>query len=195
MSQHTQVMPEHDQKRRFISYKNGRRVLFGFVPLPVAIGLTALSAGVALAAILLTTTITGQTTIKQISTSNDVDVTATSENGSALKCNVVLSNDDTSLQINPELTKQVGGGNASGVPIPGGTCTLTFTVRNTGDTTIKVDSTSDLILPAGWSKGPIEGLQTPIAKGETGTITAVITANEDATEGPVTGKLVYTDAV
>jgi archaellum component FlaG (FlaF/FlaG flagellin family) len=177
-----------------ISRKNGRRVVFGVIPLPIVIAVTALGAGVALAAILLTTTISGKATINEVTTSNSLDVSATSADGSALKCNVSVNEDNTQLEINPVLTKLVGGGNASGVPIPGGECTLTIKVKNSGDTTIRVDGSSILTVPDGWTGGPYTGLETPIAKGETGTVTAKITANQDAKAGDFGGKLVYTDA-
>jgi hypothetical protein len=173
-----------------------RRVTILGVSVPVLVpAILALGATAALAAILLTTNITGKATIVSVSTSNAMDVSATSADGSALKCNVAVNDTNTQLSINPELTKQVGGGNASGVPIPGGACTLTVKVHNTGDTTIKVASTSRRPSPSrtGWAVTDITGLDQPIAKGATGTLTAKITANQDATAGDFGGKLVYTD--
>jgi hypothetical protein len=186
LSNHTLQTEKTGRGRRF--------VVFGVSIPTIPAVLMVLTAGVALAAILLTTTISGQTVINEVATSNDVDVTASSQDGSALKCTVNLSADDKTLEIIPTLTKQIGGGNASGVPIPGGTCTLKFLVKNTGNTNIRVDESSILTLPAGWDKGPIEGLQQTIVPNAVHEITVNIIANENATVGSVTGKLVYTDA-
>ena len=124
-----------------------------------------------------------------------MDVTASSVDGSALKCNVSLSADDTQMTLDPVLTKPVTrGNNGSNDVVPGGTCTLKFTVKNTGDTTIRVDKTSDLTVPAGWEKGTITGLQEPIGPGKVGVVTAEIIAHDNATEGDFKGQLVYTDA-
>ena len=121
-------------------------------------------------------------------------LTADSEDGSRLKC--VVPGDATNLNIAAALKRPVIGSNGSSTtPIPGATCKLTFEVQNTGNTGIRVDESSILHLPDGWSfttpVGPAFG---PIAAGATSTFTTTITASEAATVGPITGKLVYTDA-
>lgn len=152
--------------------------------------------GIALAAILLTTTIAGTATVNEVNTANDLDVTATSADGSQLKCNVAISTDNKTLSFNPVLTKPVGGPNSSGAPIPGGECTINLAVQNIGQTTIKVDPTSGITkFPAGWTATPIGGnALNPIPAGQTATAVIKITATQAAVGGPIEGKLVYTDA-
>ncbi len=161
------------------------------------IGAAVLGAGgVALAAILLTTNITGTATVNEVNTANDLDVTATSADGSQLKCNVNISDDNKTLTFNPVLTKPVGGSNSSGAPIAGGDCTVTLTVKNIGNTVIKLDGSSGITqFPAGWTATPIAGnALNPIPAGATATATIKVTATQSAVGGPIQGKLVYTDA-
>ena len=196
MSLHTR------ETRRFISYKNGRRVVFGVVPVPVAIGLSALTAGVALAAVLLTTTVGGTLTVKTVGTANSVTVTGTADNGSALNCSdITVAADQASITLKPVLTKTVNGGNATSTdPVPGGDCTLIFSVKNnsTNGKSIKVDPDASKfdVLPKGIKvSGPGGEALKPIAPGETANLTVKLTAaNEADGTGKFEGKLVYTDA-
>ena len=192
MAQHTQF-----KSGRFISYKNGRRVLFGFVPLPVAVGLSALTAGVALAAVLLTTNITGTATVKTVGTANEVAVSASAVNGSALDCsNIKINEDFTTLTFNPVLTKTVNGSNSGTTPVKGGQCTITVKVKNTGTTPIRIDQSSGINVPEGWTKNDPTGTGFEnIAPGAEGSVSQTIIATEAAADGgKFTGKLVYTDA-
>ena len=149
--------------------------------------------GVAAAAILLTTTVSGTATVNEVATSNSLDVSASSANGSRLDCSAInVSGDNKTLTFNPKLTKPVGGGNASNVPVAGGECTITLKVKNTGDTTLKVSPTSKLTAPAGWGLSAFSGnALAPIAPDQEATITAKLTATQAAVTGPVSGQIVY----
>jgi hypothetical protein len=168
------------------------------IPLPAAIatGVLVLGAGVALAAVLLTTNITGTATVKTVGTSNAISVAASSVNGSALDCsNLKVSDDFTSLAFNPVLTKTVNGSNSGTTPVTGGACTITLSVKNTGTSTIKLDGTSGFSVPTGWSISNLAGAAlSPIAPGATATASATLTATQAAADGGTFGgKLVYTD--
>jgi hypothetical protein len=154
------------------------------------------AAGVALAAILLTTNITGQASVSTVNTANDLDVTASAVNGSQLDCSDInVSSDNTTLTFNPKLTKPAGGSNASNVPVPGGTCTINLAVKNTGDTVIKLDQSSTVTAPAGWNITALTGNALgSIQPNATANATATLSATGAAVAGPVGGKLVYTDA-
>lgn len=153
--------------------------------------------GVAIAAILPTTNITGATTVTTVNTSNDIDVSASSADGSRLICSPIsVSDDNVTLTLNPKLTKPVGGANSSGVPIDGGRCTVKLAVKNTGDTPIRLDANQTTVqFPAGWTVESFTGPATgSIAPNATAEADAVIVATYDAVAGPISGKLVYTDA-
>ena len=185
------VTPADDQPRRGRKRKAG--VVGGVIGTVVALG-----GGVALAAILLTTNVTGATTVTEVNTRNDIDVTASSADGSRLVCSPIsIDDDNTTLNLNPKLSKPVGGPNSNGTaPIAGGTCTVKLTVKNTGDVPIRLDTVQTVVtFPQGWSVTRFEGPATgSIAVGATAVAEADITANQDAVSGPITGKLVYTDA-
>lgn len=168
-----------------------RAVVGGVIGTTVAVG------GTALAAILLTTSISGQAEINEVATKNEVSVTASSIDGSKLDCsNVQVSPDFKTLTFNPVLTKPVGGSNAvpATVPVPGGKCTVVLAVNNTGDVPIRVSDQSRLDGPAGWTISGFGGSGlAPIAAGSSGTISATIEALQGATEGAFGGQIVYTD--
>jgi len=171
---------------------NHRRVLTigGIVGSTVALG------GVAVAAILLTTEVSGKATIQEVRTSNSIELKVVSENGSRLDCqDLAVSRGSKLITFNPKLTKPVGGPNSSNVPIPGGTCTITAIVTNTGDTAIQVDPSSNFILPEGWKVTPVSGDATyPIPSGKEAQFTVTITATDAAQPGPVSGQIVYAEA-
>jgi uncharacterized membrane protein len=174
--------------------RTSRKILC--LPLPAAIagGVVLAGGGVALAAILLTTAIGGAATVETVTTSNSVEISASSVAGSQLTCDVSGSTDAKTLTINPHLKKPAGGSNASGVPVPGGNCTIKVKVTNTGDTPIHVDGSSGITLPTGWTASPITGdALNPIAPKATASLSATIVANGDAVPGDITGKLVYSD--
>ncbi len=101
------------------------------------------------------------------------------------------------LTFNPKLTKPVGGPNSNGTAdIPGGTCTLKLTVRNTGQVPIKLDTVQTVVpFPTGWAVERFDGPATgSILPGATAVAEADIVAKQNAVTGPITGKLVYTDA-
>ena len=100
------------------------------------------------------------------------------------------------LNLNPKLTKPTGGPNSSGVPIDGARCTVKLTVKNTGDTPIRLDAIQTVVkFPEGWTVESFTGPATgSIAPKATATADAVIFATYDAVAGPISGKLVYTDA-
>lgn len=153
-------------------------------------------AGVATAAILLTTTITGNATVNSIATSNSVAVTASAVSGSQLDCtDVHVTDDSKTLTVNPVLTKHVGGSNSTGAPVPGGTCTITLTVHNTGNTPLKVDGSSAIsALPTGWNTTAFIGnALSPIAAGATATLAVTLSADQNAISGKFSGQLVYSD--
>lgn len=163
------------------------------------VGGVVIAGGAALAAILLTTTIAGNATVNEVETSNSLNVSASAANGSRLNCSdIKVSDDFKTLTFNPVLTKPVGGTNAdpATVPVPGGDCTVTLKVKNTGDTTIKVDGTSNLSsFPKGWQPSGFSGnALSPIAPGAEGSLVIKVTATQAAEAGAITGKLVYTDA-
>lgn len=168
-----------------------RAVIGGTVGSLVAVG------GTALAAILLTTSISGAATIHEVATKNEVAVVASSVNGSRLNCSdVTVSPDFKTLVFNPVLTKPVGGPNAvpASVPVPGGVCDIVLTVKNTGDVPIRVSDQSALNGPAGWTISGFGGNGlSPIAPAGTGTISAKVTALQGATSGAFGGQIVYTD--
>jgi NPCBM-associated, NEW3 domain of alpha-galactosidase len=175
------------------------RILGRSVPLPAAIatGVLVLGAGVALAAVLLTTTISGKATVKTIGTSNSISVTASAANGSALDCSSLsVSRDFTTLSFNPVLTKTVNGSNSGTTPVTGGDCTITLNVTNTGTSTIQLDGTSAFTVPDGWSVTPLSGnALSPILPGASASVSAKLTATQAAADGGTFGgKLVYTDA-
>ena len=163
--------------------------------------LLTFGAGVALAAFLLQTNITGQASVEQggpgSGTANEVQVAVTSTNGSQLNCDDIgISDDFATLTFNPKLTIPENGQNASGQPIPGGDCTVKVTVKNTGSKAIKVSPQSGITqFPQGWSAGQFQGVSAaPIAPGAQQVISVKITATDAAQPGPISGKLVYTDA-
>jgi NPCBM-associated, NEW3 domain of alpha-galactosidase len=173
------------------------KILGRAIPLPAVIAGAVLLAGggVALAAILLTTTITGATTVETVTTSNTVAVTASSVDGSQLTCGVQGSDDAKTLTINPHLKKIAGGSNATGVPVPGGNCTITIKVTNTGDTALRVDGSSGFTLPTGWTVSALSGdALAQIQPTKTAALTATLTADGNAVAGPISGQLAYTDA-
>ena len=156
-------------------------------------------AGVAVAAILLSTTITGNATVTQggpgSGTSNEVRVAVDAENGSQLNCDDIgISDDFTTLTFNPELTVPEHGPNASDTAVPGGTCTVKVTVKNTGSSAIQVSPESGLTsFPAGWSATDFSVSTAPIQPGQEQTISAKVVAKHNAKTGPISGKLIYTD--
>ncbi len=154
--------------------------------------------GVALAAILLTTNVTGTATVNEVDTSNDIEVAASSVSGSRLDCSgVEIDADNVTLTLNPALTKPVAGPHPTRTaPIAGGVCTITLTVTNTGDVPIRLDAGQTVAqFPTGWAVTRFEGPATgSIAVGATAVAEADITAAQNAVTGPITGKLVYTDA-
>jgi hypothetical protein len=171
--------------------RTSRKILGLPVPAAIGVGLLGLG-GIAAAAILLTTTVSGKTTIENVTTSNTVAIAASSDDGSRLTC--VVSGNADQLVINPKLKKPVGGSNSSNVPVPGGSCTITVDVTNTGDTPIHVDGSSALSLPTGWTYTPPAGPAFgSIAPKATASFSTTITATEAAAEGDITGKLVYSD--
>lgn len=182
------VTPTDEQPR---GRKRKTATVFGLIT-AAALG----AGGVALAAILLTTNITGAATINDVDTANDVEVSASAASGSQLDCsNIKISPDNATLEFNPVLNKPKGGGNASGVPIAGGDCTITLQVSNVGDTSIRLDGSSKVTGPKGWIIGtPTGPALGTIASGKTATATIPIKANQDAEAGAFGGKLVYTDA-
>lgn len=157
-------------------------------------------AGVALAAFLLQTTITGQASVDQggpgSGTSNEVRVAVDSVNGSQLNCDDIgISDDFTELEFNPKLTIPENGQNASGQPIAGGECTVNVTVKNTGSNSIQISPESGLPnFPTGWDASDFNVSTDPIQPGQEQTISAKITATDQAEAGSISGKLVYTDA-
>lgn len=151
-------------------------------------------AGVAVAAILLSTTITGNATIRTAPgeptpdpvTSRSVSASGTHTGG--LDCRQVgVSADWSTLTFKPVLTRPAGGqtGNES--------CTVTMKVRNTGTSTLTVDGSSGFTAPAGWRVGGISGdaVTGPIAPGQVKSATVTLTATPAAEEGEFSGKLVY----
>lgn len=157
----------------------------------------AVGVGGAVAAILLSTDIGGQASVREVATKNEITVTASAANGSKLDCSdIAVTSDFTSLTFNPKLTKPVGGGNASNVPVAGGECTVNLAVKNSGDTTIRVDGSSNISkFPAGWTVSNFSGnALSPIAPGGTGILSLKLTATQAAVPGAIEGKLVYTDA-
>lgn len=152
-------------------------------------------AGVAVAAILLSTTITGNATIRNAPGEPTPDpvssraVSASGSNTGALDCRQVgVSADSATLTFKPVLTRPADGqtGNES--------CTVTIKVRNTGTTTLTVDGSSGFEAPVGWNVGGIRGdaVTGPIAAGEVKSATVTVTATPAAAEGDFSGKLVYT---
>jgi archaellum component FlaG (FlaF/FlaG flagellin family) len=188
----------NDATRKLVSVRNGRRVVFGVVPLPIAIGLTAIG-GVALAAVLLTTSIGGTLTVRNVGTSNSITVTGSSQDGSALDCgDIRIGADAKTLAINPILTKTQNGANSDQPqPILGGECTITLNVKNTGTNPIKVDQGQTAFgTPTGITLKSLNGSAfDSIAPGQTGQIVAVLNADSSADgSGNFGGRLVYTDA-
>ena len=176
------------------------RILGRTVPLPAAIatGVVVLGAGVALAAVLLTTTVGGTLTVKNQATANSITVTGSSKDGSALDCgDIKIGTDAKSLTINPVLTKTQNGANSDQpTPILGGDCTITLTVANTGTNAIKVDQTQTAFTtPKGITLKSLNGTAfDSIAPEKTGQIIAVLNADSSADgTGSFGGKLVYTD--
>jgi len=170
---------------------NHRRVLTigGIVGSTLALG------GVAVAAILLITEVKGEATVQEVRTSNSIQLDVTSQDGPYLDCqNLDVSKDARLITFNPKLTKPVGGPNASNV-IPGGACTITGIVTNTGNTTIQVDPSSGFFFPKGWEVTPVSGNATrSIPAGKQGQFTVTITATDAAQPGPVSGQIVYAEA-
>lgn len=161
--------------------------------------LVTFAAGVAVAAILLSTTITGNASVTPggpgSGTSNEVRVAVDAVNGSQLNCDDIgISDDFKTLTFNPKLTVPQHGENASNTPVPGGTCTVKVTVKNTGSSVIRVSPESGLTaFPAGWSATDFSVSTAPIQPGQAQTISAKVVANHNAQAGPISGKLVYTD--
>jgi hypothetical protein len=121
----------HTEKRGI----RGRRVVLFGVSLPVIpVVLTVLGAGVALAAVLLTTNVGGKLTIKNVGTSNSIKVTGSADNGSALDCSKIdFATNGTQITLSPVLTKTINGGNATSTdPVPGGDCTINLSVQEHG---------------------------------------------------------------
>lgn len=165
----------------------------------VAGALTMFGAGIALAAFLLQTNVTGQATVISggpgSGTANEVRVSVQSTNGSQLNCDDIgISPDFKTLTFNPKLTVPENGPNASGQPIPGGDCKVSVTVKNTGANPIAVSSDSGVALPAGWVPTDFVIPNGAIAPGAEQVISAKIVATDAAQSGAITGKLVYTDA-
>ena len=166
--------------------------------------LVTFAAGVAVAAILLSTSISGQASVRDVPGTGSggngggvankvsVDVDANATNGSNLDCSdITVSDDSTTLTFNPKLSKPAANGaNASSQPVQGGTCTIRIDVRNTGDVPLTV-SDAALTLPDGWIVGATTGLDQPIASKGKQQLTAEITATGAAQAGAVTGKLEY----
>jgi hypothetical protein len=76
--------------------------------------------------------------ITTVDTSNALEVSASSANGSALVCLVAVSEDKHQAVDQPAPHEAGPRRNASNVPVPGGDCTPTVKVHNTGDTAIRV---------------------------------------------------------
>lgn len=165
----------------------------------VAGALLMFVAGIAVAAVLLSTSIVGQATVERgqpgSGTSNEIRVAVSNVNGSQLNCDDIgISNDFKELTFNPKLTIPANGPNGPQA-VPGGECTVRITVKNTGSKPIRIDPSSAITAaPKGWV---VPDLQIPAGRIDSGkeqTITAKVVARADAATGPITGKLVYTDA-
>lgn len=178
--------------------RTSRKILGLPVPAAIAGGIVLAGGGVALAAILLTTDITGTAKVNVVGTSNAITVVPSVANGSALNCSdLTVSPDFKTLTFNPVLTKTINGSNSGTDPVKGGDCTITLKVKNTGTNPIRVDSVSSkLTAPAGWKITAFSGnALAPIQPGVEASVSATLTATEDAKTGDqFGGKLVYTDA-
>jgi hypothetical protein len=172
----------------------GKKIVSGIVGAGLTFG-----AGVALAAFLLQTNVTGNATVTQggpgSGTANEVSVSVQSTNGSQLNCDDIgISSDFKTLTFNPKLVVPQNGPNASGQPIPGGDCKVSVTVKNTGSKAIAVSPESGVALPSGWVPTDFSIPNGAIAPGGSQVISAKIVATDKAQSGAITGKLVYTDA-
>jgi hypothetical protein len=178
--------------------RTSRKILGLPVPAAIAGGLVLVGGGVALAAILLTTNITGTAKVNTVGTSNAITVVPSVSNGSALNCSdLKVSPDFKTLTFNPVLTKTINGSNSGTDPVKGGDCTITLNVKNTGTSTIKVDGSSGFTVPnEGWEITALTGdALNPIQPGTTASVSATLKATEAAKDGGTFGgKLVYTDA-
>lgn len=168
------------------------------------------AAGMATAAVLLTTTVTGSATINTIQATTPptntttpppstttappkpaVAISATGNQQGGLDCRQVgVSADYKTLTFKPVLTR------VEGEPAKAESCTVTLKVRNTGNTLIHLDaSATQLEGPNGWTIGAPTGdaVSTEIKPAEVKTATIAVTATPSATTGDFRGQLVYAD--
>lgn len=150
-------------------------------------GLTA--AGMATAGVLLTTTVTGEATIRTVPAPEaKVALSVTGTLGGALDCRQVgVAADYRTLTFKPVLARTEGG------PSSEETCTLTLKVRNTGTVPVHLDTMATTIAgPAGWTASAPSGAATrSIAPNAVAEATVTITAGTQAVEGRFSGQLVY----
>lgn len=164
------------------------RVVGGILGFAVAVG-----GGVALAAV-LNTTVEGSFLVDTTSTSNSLVVEGSKSVG--LDCsNVGVSQDFKKVTVKAVYMKRAVGPNGDPAVNESASCVIKTTVKNTGDTPLKL-TVLRYTVPPGWtvSPAPAGAIGAVLAKGQSVTAPITLTATKDATAGTTTGAIAFEDA-
>lgn len=155
------------------------------------VGVLAL-AGAAVAAILLTSNLSGSVSAATKTASDELLAPAVVDESGAVECSAELDGEDT-VQVNPTLYTIEAEDGANGAPIEeGGFCTVELRLHNNGDVPLFIDGYGGGNLPDGWTINPsnVPPVGTEIAPGHTVSTELTFHASEGASgEGEISGSV------
>lgn len=164
------------------------------IPVPAAVVALVALAGVAVAAIMLSSAVNTDVSVAETNKDASDDITNVAViGGEDLSCsNIVVSADGESVSLTAladKTTITAEGGETSLVEDSAGYCTLQATIKNTGDVKLKVDGVSVLNAPAGWTTKQMSG-DIWLNPGDTGTFDFAVAADFGAaSSGTMTAQI------
>lgn len=164
--------------------RNRRRLGIGAV-----VGTLLGVGGVALAAILLTTTVTGTVGYSGTVVASQLGNVSVTGDGGVSCSRDNRTKTDTSIAVNAEVQRLVGGGTAESVP---GTCLISLVINNTGAeplTVVGPGIVEAAPLPAGWTITGQSANRTTIPVDRQARFMATLTAGPDAEAGALSLKV------
>jgi hypothetical protein len=143
----------------------------------------------AFAAFALTTTISGSTAFADSTAAIKVTAASVSDEKGGVTCTAKVSKDD-GVQVEPKVRRVMYGSQTATVP---GSCKISLTLHNTGTEALELSGASFTAgPPPGWALPPASfSGATKLAGGASGTLSAVVTANDAAAVGPFSYKLTW----
>lgn len=151
------------------------------------VGVLAL-AGAAVAAIVLSSSLSGQATAETRQASDELLAPAVVNEAGAVECSAKLVDEDE-VQVNPTVYTIEGEDGAQGGPVAeGGSCTVKLRLHNDGEVPLYIDGYSGSV-PEGWSASAsdVPSTGTEIKPGHTVATELTFTANENAGGGQISG--------